>query len=116
MPFNFDFNNALGEIKEITVNPNGWKNPIIIEYCEAQAHTYDPMISICWRVKGTSHTFTIYEKRIIRHIKDGSYKTHFEDVLQKFAEDYRSWFAGKNGMQQCKWRDEYQAQYGTLIL
>lgn len=44
MPFIFDFEKSLNEIKEITINPKGWKSNIVIEYCLAQAHTYDTFI------------------------------------------------------------------------
>ena len=63
MPFSFDFNLANGELHTVEVSPKGWRGPITIEYIVAQAHPYDTMASVVWRIKGTEHCFTIVEQR-----------------------------------------------------
>lgn len=113
MPFLFNFDNSLNEIKEIKINPKGWCDNIIIEYCVAQAHPYDTMSSICWRIKGTSHTFTIYEYKL----KDSNcdiYAKHFTETLETFREDYLSWFQEEK-YRDCEWKWEYKKEYGNLI-
>ena len=114
MPFNFDFNNKLTDIKTIDISPNGWKCPITIEYCMAQARPYDTMVSVCWRVKGTSHTFTIYENRL-NLISNGDYSKHFKEALELFRQDYLSWFTLEE-YENCEWRDEYKQQYSRFII
>lgn len=114
MPYIFDFNNRLSDIKTLEISPNGWKSPIIIEYCSAQARVYDTMISVCWRVKGTTHTFTIYENRLNK-ISNGNYAKHFTETLELFREDYLSWFTEKE-YDGCEWRNEYKRQYENFII
>ncbi len=113
MPFNFDFNNRLTEIKTVTINPKGWFGPIDIEYCAAQARIYDTLVSICWRVKNTSHTFTVFEHQINK-FSNGDYAKHFTETLESFREDYLSWWSLPK-YEGCQWRDEYRLQYGNLI-
>lgn len=114
MPFNFNFNNALTSIKTVEVYPNGWITPLTIEYCSAQARPYDTMTSVCWRIKGTEHTFTIYENRLNK-ISSGDYAKHFTETLELFREDYLSWFTAKD-YEGCAWRDEYKQQFSKLIV
>lgn len=115
MPYNFDFSKRLSDdIKTITISPEGWVNPIIIEYCSAQARQFDTMISVCWRVKGTSHTFTIYENRLNK-ISNGNYADHFKETLELFREDYISWFTDEK-YKGCEWRDEYKKQFEKFII
>ena len=87
MPFYFDFNLANGELHTVEVSPIGWKGPITIEYITAQAHQYDNMVSVIWKIKGTDHCFTIFEQRL-NHISHGDYKAHFKEALEKFRIDY----------------------------
>ena len=77
MPFCFDFNLAHGDVHTVELSPDGWKSPIFVEYIVAQAHRYDTMRSIVWRVKGTTHSFTIEEQRL-NHLTHGNYKAHFK--------------------------------------
>lgn len=114
MPHNFDFSNCNDEIKTVVVNPVGWRNPITIEYSTAHAHKYDTMLSVVWRVKGTSHTFTIYERRL-NVISNANYKKHFEEALEAFREDYLSWFSDTK-YAAADWKYEYEQQYKGLIL
>ncbi len=115
MPFNFDFNNKLTDnINTVEIYPKGWISPITIEYCTAQARKFDTMLSICWRVKGTSHTFTIYENRLNK-ISSGNYAEHFKETLELFREDYLSWFTSKE-YEGCEWRDEYRQQFEKYII
>lgn len=114
MPFYFDFNLANGELHTVEVSPIGWKGPITIEYITAQAHQYDTMVSVIWKIKGTDHCFTIFEQRL-NHISHGDYKAHFKEALEKFRIDYLSWF--KDEMyRNCEWKYEYEKQYGKLII
>ena len=114
MPSYFDFNLANGELHTVEVSPIGWKGPITIEYITAQAHQYDNMVSVIWKIKGTDHCFTIFEQRL-NHISHGDYKAHFKEALEKFRIDYLSWF--KDEMyRNCEWKYEYEKQYGKLII
>ena len=114
MPFYFDFNLANGELHTVEVSPIRWKGPITIEYITAQAHQYDNMVSVIWKIKGTDHCFTIFEQRL-NHISHGDYKAHFKEALEKFRIDYLSWF--KDEMyRNCEWKYEYEKQYGKLII
>lgn len=114
MPFLFDFEKSLSEIKEVKIYPKGWQPNIIIEYCFAQAHNYDTMISMCWRVKGTSHTFTIYDNKL-KDICNNDYEKHFAEVLEKFREDYLSWFREEE-YSECDWKWEYKRQFDRFII
>ena len=114
MPFYFDFNLANGELHTVEVSPIGWKGPITIEYITAQAHQYDNMVSVIWKIKGTDHCFTIFEQRL-NHISHVDYKAHFKEALEKSRIDYLSWF--KDEMyRNCEWKYEYEKQYGKLII
>ena len=113
MPFNFNFNTALSDCISIEVNPKGWVNPITVEYVVAQAHEYDTTLSVVWRVKGTTHCFTIGEQRI-NVLSNGDYKKHFTQVLENFRKDYLSWFKDPE-YDRAEWKYEYKQQYGQLI-
>lgn len=114
MPFVFDLKNSIGEIHTMEVFPEGWKSPVTIEYCVAQAHSYDPTLSVVWRVKGTEHCFTIGEHRL-NTISNGDYKQHFKKVLEGFRKDYLSWFTEEE-YRNCDWRNEYARQFSRFIL
>lgn len=114
MPFIYDFNNAPDEIHKVSVSPKGWKAPVVVEYVVAQAHEFDPMVSVVWRVQGTSHCFTIYEQRL-NHLSHGNYQKHFQEALEGFAKDYNTWFTDDQ-YDGCQWRDEYERQFGNLIV
>ena len=60
MPFSFDFGLANGELHTVEVSPKGWRGPITIEYIVAQAHQYDTMASVVWRIKGTEGKYGQY--------------------------------------------------------
>lgn len=114
MPFVFDFRKAIGEIQSVEVNPSGWTSPIVVEYIVAQAHRYDVMRSVVWRVKGTEHCFTIEEQRI-NNISDGNYKEHFKKALEGFRKDYLSWFTDEQ-YKDCVWKYEYERQFSRFII
>lgn len=114
MPHLFDFSNCVGDVSTVEVNPKGWRGPLTIEYGLAQNNKYDTQSSIVWRIKGTSHTFTIYERRL-NVFSHGNYKQHFEEVLQNFREDYLSWFREPE-YEGVQWKYEYQSQFGRLII
>lgn len=71
------------------------------------------MLSIIWRVKGTIHSFCIYEK-YLNEIAGTDYAKHFTEVLEKFREDYLSWWTEKE-YEGCEWRESYRSQYEKLI-
>ncbi len=113
--FKYDFNNAKpNTYKTIKVNPDGWINPIVVEYCIGQAHQYDPQLSVIWRVKGTEHCFTIYEQKI-NVLSNADYKKHFEEVLQNFRFDYWTWFNDKK-YKDAEWKYEYEKQFSGFML
>lgn len=113
MPFNYDFNNCLNDVKTIDVEPEGWKGPITIEYGVAQKTPYDTQLSVVWRIKGTTHTFAMYERNL-NVISHGNYKKHFEEALTNFRKDYLSWFSDDE-YKDIMWKYEYKQQYGNLI-
>ena len=114
MPFTFDFNLGMGDTKTVEVIPSGWKGPVTIEYVVAQAHKFDTLVSIVWRVKGTEHCFTIPEQRI-NQLSHGNYAEHFKKALEAFRLDYLSWFRDEQ-YKDCEWKYEYQQQFGNLIV
>ena len=114
MPFIFDFNTSLSDTNSVEVCPKGWRNPLTVEYVVAQAHRYDTELSIVWRIKGTTHCFTIGEQRL-NILSNGDYKKHFTKILENFREDYLSWFREPE-YGNAEWKYEYQQQYGKLII
>ena len=114
MPHIYNFENCIGDIKEVKINPKGWINPITIEYGINQHNVHDPMLSIVWRVKGTTHTFSIYERRL-NVISHSNYEAHFTEALEKFREDYLSWFEDED-YRDVEWKYDYEKQYGKYIL
>jgi len=106
MPNNADFS-KLDNVKETSINPSGWINPLIIEY----GISNDVMPLCCWRIKGTKHTFTIPVIRL-DYISEGNYKTHFSKALETFREDYIKW--ASDGFF-TEWAKEYENQYSKYI-
>ena len=111
--FLFDHSEYIGDTKKVTVNPKGWDGPFEVEYGVAQASPLDTMSSIVWHIVGTKHHFSIYEPYMTKYAKSG-YAAHFTEVLEKFREDYLSWWelAEYDG---CEWRDGYKKDLGRLI-
>ena len=107
MPNNYDFS-KLENIKTIEINPEGWVNPITIEYGVDHSLASD----YYWRVKGTQHTFVIPVLRM-NYISSGDYASHFKEILERFAEEYRGW--GEEGFY-IPWMREYEKQYRNYIL
>jgi hypothetical protein len=105
MPNNADFS-KVENIHEMEVNPEGWTR-IIIEY----GITNDALPLYYWRIKDTTHTFTIPVIRM-DFISAGNYKKHFEDALRNFREDYKLW--EKEGFV-TEWSKEYRTQYSRFI-
>lgn len=114
MPHNFDFSTCLGEIHTVEINPKGWRGPICIEYGVGQNSKYDTQASIVWRVRGTTHTFSIYENRL-NVISHANYQKHFEEALERFRIDYLSWFREPE-YKDVQWKYEYREQYGDIII
>jgi hypothetical protein len=112
MPNNYDFS-KLENIKTMEIRPQGWVNPLTIEYGVDFALSSDYF----WRVKGTDHTFVIPVSRM-DYISSGDYEKHFQEVLEKFAEEYRGW--KERGFKiegfDVPWMREYEDQYRNFIL
>lgn len=114
MPFIYNFEKAKMKPVEVLVNPEGWKTPLTVEYVIDQAHNYDTMVSVIWRIKGTSHCFTIYEIKL-NQLSNGDYKAHFEEVLRNFRIDYENWFTDPD-YANADWKYEYQRQFDKYII
>jgi len=110
MPNNFDFS-KVENIKTIEVSPTDWVSPLYVEYGIYRGIETGEVISYCWRVKGTLHTFIIPTIRL-DFISSGDYKKHFENALAVFAQDYLSW---KSEGFLTEWSREYQKQFGRFI-
>ena len=113
MPFAFDFNAAHGDVHSVEISPEGWNGKVTIDYMVAQAHKFDTMLSIVWKVRGTEHCFTIEERRL-NQLSHGNYKQHFKEALEAFRKDYLSWFTD-DMYKDCEWKYEYERQFGKLI-
>lgn len=101
--------------QEMIVNPKGWKGPLKVEYAILRVGQYDPFNSVCFRVKGTNHTFASFENSINLSFH-GDYKRYFETTLEKFREDFLEW-SKKEEYQECEWKREYNDEYrGKIIL
>jgi len=107
MPNNYDFS-KLENVKKIEINPIGWINPITIEY----GVDFDVSSDYFWRVVGTEHTFVIPVARM-NYLSAGNYEKHFQEVLEKFGEEYKEW---RDGGWQIPWQRDYEAQYRRFIL
>jgi len=109
MPNNYDFSN-LNDVKEILIHPQGWVNPLIVEYGQGYpAHSETQ--SYHWRVKGTKHTFVIPVVRM-NFITEGKYETHFEEALEGFREDYKGW--AEEGWY-ADWMQAYREDFSRFI-
>lgn len=114
MPFIYDFNKAMTDVQTVDVQPKGWKGNVTIEYVISQVNKYDTMLSVVWRVKGTTHCFVIPEQRL-NVLSNGDYKKHFIQALEAFRADYLSWFTDEM-YEKCDWKNEYKQQYGRFII
>lgn len=108
----FDFKNCLSETKKISITPKGWI-PIEVEYGLAQVNEFDTHTSVVWRVVGTTHTFHLYENQMNLY-SHSNYAQHFTEVLEKFRQDYLSWWTDPQ-YEGCEWRDEYKNEFGRFI-
>lgn len=104
MPFYYNFSD-LKEIKNVEIFPDGWINPLTIEYGLDDINYY-------WRVKSTKHTFSIPIQRM-NYITSGNYVKHFEEVLENFREEYIEW---KNTGFIAEWMGEYREEYKRFII
>ena len=111
MPNNFDFS-KLQNIKTMEVNPQGWVSPLSIEYGITDNIEVHGIMSYCWRVKGTQHTFVIPVLRM-DFLSSGDYQKHFNEILGNFREDYISW--AKEGFI-YEWATEYRDQFARFII
>lgn len=100
--------------KVMQVNPNGWM-PCMIEYSLVRVNQFDPFKSVCFRIKGTNHTFAYFENTVNTSF-GGDYKAFFEKVLEDFRKDFLEW----NQSQVYKstgWFREYESEYrGKIIM
>ena len=107
MPYNHDFS-SIKNIRKAGINPEGWINPIFVEY---GIGLHGNMPSYFWRVQGTQHTFVIPVLRM-NFLSSGEYEKHFQEVLQKFRDDYIEW--SREGWQ-TGWSREYRNQFSRYI-
>jgi len=107
MPNNYDFS-TLNDIKEIRIYPQGWVNPILVEYGIGQ---HGESQSYFWRVKGTKHTFVIPVLRM-NYITEGNYEEHFQEALEGFREDYKRWAEKEWG---TDWMQGYHRDFSRFI-
>lgn len=107
MPHHFDFS-QFEKIEETSIDVIGWNSPLLIEYSYANEVNDTKLF---WRIKGTSHTFTIYVSELNR-LSNGDYKNHFQQALTVFREDILEWIA--SGLQE-KWMREYVYMYQKFI-
>ena len=108
MPNNYDFT-VFKNINEISVFPEGWKGPLIVEY----AVEYHGDVPSCfWRVKSTQHTFIIPLVRL-NYLSAGNYAEHFKETLEKFREDYIDW---KQQGFSTDWMSQYEQQFSGHII
>lgn len=107
MPNNYDFS-RIKDVKDIEVNPDGWVNPLLVEY---GISIHGEIESYYWRVKGTKHTFVI---PIIRmdYLNQGNVKEHFEEALEGFREDYKGW---ANEGWYAPWMRAYREDFSKFI-
>lgn len=100
---------------EVEVKPKGWLGPITIEYAILRIGDYDPVNSVCFRVKGTNHTFAKFEN-LVNLSFQGNYAKFFTSTLESFREDFISWQKNPE-FKDCQWRREYEDEYrGKIIL
>ena len=109
MPYNFNFKGL--EIKTLIISPKGWIPKLIIEYAVCYANPLDSYESVCWRIKGTTHTFKIPLENI-NFISKGNYEKHFTEVLENFREEIIEW---KSTEPQTRWKFEYYDQFDKFI-
>lgn len=107
MPNNYDFS-KLRDVKKMTVHPEGWVDPVIVEYGQGY---YGETLSYYWRVKGTKHTFVIPVLRM-DYLTEGKYETHFEEALEGFREDYKGW--ASEGWY-ADWMRAYREEFSDFI-
>jgi hypothetical protein len=111
MPYNLDFS-KIENVKTIEVNPKNWVTPLYVEYGITDGIEVRGILSYCWRVKGTTHTFVIPVIRL-DFLSSGNYKTHFEKVLETFRDDYLEW---KNEGFKTPWSNEYKNEFSRFII
>jgi len=107
MPNYYDFS-KVSNIKKVEVKPNGWVQPLYVEYGESYIGNTP---SYFWRVVGTNHTFTIPMIRM-QYLSSGNYVKHFEETLEAFREDYKDW-AEENFY--TEWMQEYRRNFKSFI-
>jgi len=107
MPNNYDFKD-IKDLKVVEVNPEGWISPLFVEY---GSFLHGGVPAYFWRVKGTQHTFIIPILRM-DFLSKGDYKKHFEEVLERFREDYKGWAEESF---YAEWMEEYREIYKQFI-
>ena len=108
MPYKFDFSDST--INTIEVEVEGWISPLYVEYILKQVDQLP--LSCYWRVKNTTHTFSIPLTRL-DFISKGNYDEHFSTALSTFREDYLEWKESNFGEQ---WMQEYRNEYYKFII
>ena len=110
MPHHVDFsklNNAISDVKTLNVDVIGWKTPLTIEY----VYMNQGIAELWWRVKGTTHTFTIPINEL-NAMSNGDYVTHFQQALTVFRSDLIDW--ATKGLKE-EWQREYHYMFRAFL-
>jgi hypothetical protein len=107
MPHHCDFS-EFDKIYEIEIDVIGWVSPLNIEY----SYVMDfEDTKLYWRVKGTTHTFTIPVTELNK-ISKGNITQHLQQALTVFRDDVVKWTV--EGLKE-KWMREYSYMYRNFI-
>lgn len=108
MPFIVDLNAKCDKIYTIEVSPFGWiGNPITVEYGTVMLKPTDPDKAVCFRVRGTKHTWAVFEQQLYR-ISRGDYASYFRKELEEFRISMLVWIHVPAYWQQQWVRDYYE--------
>lgn len=108
MPYIVDLPAKCDKIYTMKLSPYGWINtPIIVEYGLAMLNPNDPCKTVCFRVHGIKHTWTIFENQLYR-ISRGDYASYFKKELEEFRINLLLWIHIPNYWQQQWVRDYYE--------
>lgn len=95
-------------IDELSVNIDGWINPICIEYGYTWINNHQFLL---WQIKDTTHTFRILTHEL--HRLGCTIDQHFITILQDLRNNYIEWLFYEN---QESWMLEYIQIYKNYII
>lgn len=100
--------------EEMTIFPNGWVGPITVEFSLVRVGVCDPFKSLCFRVKGTNHTFAAFENLVTLNYH-ADYKEYFVKTLEVFRDYFIIW-SKDSRFNDCEWKKEYDNEYKDKII